>query len=413
MGDSIVSADVEQCHLSLGNRIGSSFVMQSPVAAPESELSADEVAFIFSFNSRVDIMRARRVCTAWRDAAKQTLVPLSDFVVNSVRLYNAMRVMSTALPNLQQLSIRRLGKGHKYIEGENPEEERDLCTQHDTTHGINFITKFKKLRVLHIYRAPLNGGYPTFFEFPLLQKLTIMSCGDLRVDLHMLKGLPSLKELVLNSNPQCTGNLICLIALKDALELVTIGHCDKVQGNFMDLAGFLRLRQLNLMYTTVVGDIQDIHDGDFPALEQLFLPPTVHGGHGYEFQLISDVPHLMHTAHHLLQRTPMLFSDAKWSLAFGWSLSKESPDWYARDEGNGGPSPPFRLRFIKAGSRLGWSWCSLCYHSCEINWLDPESRSDDCETYEEDLRSIEQCIDFYRGYHQPPNELDYRRLCER
>ena len=46
------------------------------------ELSIDEVAIIFSFITHVDIMHAR-VCTAWREAAKKTLVPLSNFYVNS------------------------------------------------------------------------------------------------------------------------------------------------------------------------------------------------------------------------------------------------------------------------------------------------------------------------------------------
>ena len=38
------------------------------------ELSTDEVAIIFSFLRRQDIMRAR-VCRAWRQAAKKTIIP--------------------------------------------------------------------------------------------------------------------------------------------------------------------------------------------------------------------------------------------------------------------------------------------------------------------------------------------------
>jgi hypothetical protein len=56
-------------------------------------------------------------------------------------------------------------------------------------------------------------------------------------------------------------------------------------------------------------------------------------------------------------------------------------------------------------------------HSCEINWLDPEpsSESSDYEIYIEELQhiDIERHINFYRGYHQPPTEEEYRRLCER
>eukprot|EP00986_Skeletonema_menzelii_P018521 scaffold26653_cov153-Skeletonema_menzelii.AAC.4 len=69
-----------------------------------NEVGIDEVAIIFSFLLPKEIMRAR-VCTTWRDAAKKTIVPMTKFVVDSVRSFNAMRAMSTALPHLQPLSI--------------------------------------------------------------------------------------------------------------------------------------------------------------------------------------------------------------------------------------------------------------------------------------------------------------------
>jgi len=64
-----------------------------------------------------------------------------------------------------------------------------------TTHDINIISSFTKLRVLHIEGAPLNGSYPVLFSFPLLEKLIISDCPYLKWDLEMLQGLPSLKEL--------------------------------------------------------------------------------------------------------------------------------------------------------------------------------------------------------------------------
>ena len=53
------------------------------------------------------------------------------------------------------------------------------------------------------------------------------------------------------------------------------------------------------------------------------------------------------------------------------------------------------------------------YHSCEINWLDPEPdrEDDDYKAYVEELKSIQEEITVYRGYHQPPTEEEYRRLC--
>ena len=67
-----------------------------------NEVGIDEVAIIFSFLPPKEIMRAR-VCTTWRDSAKKTLVPMTEFVVDTVKSFNAMRAMSTSLPHLQQL----------------------------------------------------------------------------------------------------------------------------------------------------------------------------------------------------------------------------------------------------------------------------------------------------------------------
>ena len=152
---------------------------QRVAARPDAsfdEVSADEVAIIFGFLPRQDIMHLRRVCTTWRDAAKKTLVPLTAFAVNSVRSYNAMRAMSTALPNLQQLSICGLGRGHKYSDGEDTNMNWAGRTANWATLDIEILSNFRKLSSLKISHVPLNGRYPALFNFPLLQKLTITSC---------------------------------------------------------------------------------------------------------------------------------------------------------------------------------------------------------------------------------------------
>jgi len=388
------------------------------------EVGADEVAIIFSFLHHRDIMRAR-VCKTWRDAAKKTLVPYTDFRVHSVRSYNAMRIMATALPNLQQLSISNLRRRHIYSNGDDPDEEIAADTANYTTHDINIISSFRKLCVLEIDTIFLNGRYPALLDFPLLRHLHI-NFDFLKWDLNMLRGFPSLKGLELNGtrigngNSRLTGNVNSLQVLKETIEKVRIVGCHRVEGNVMDLADFPRLKQLNLLGTTVAGDIRDISRHDFPALEQLCLPWTVRGGMDYEFQRISDVPSFMQAVHLLMQRTPTLFSYCgQISVAFYWNLSASSPDWYDREIGRS--RPPFDLQFIQAGKRLGWSWCSGDPWnaeeerlSCEINWLDPEPsrESDDYEAYIEDLQRVEQRIDFYRGYYEPPNEQQYRRLCE-
>eukprot|EP00984_Skeletonema_dohrnii_P024924 scaffold14060_cov71-Skeletonema_dohrnii-CCMP3373.AAC.1 len=381
------------------------------------ELSADEVAIIFSFLPHQEIMQARRVCKTWRDAAKKTIVPPSLFVVDSLKSYNAMSVMATALPHLQQLSISNINGRHKYSDGEDPpDEEIAADTANYTTHDINIISSLRKLRSLAIRGAHLSGRYPVLSTFSLLTKFSISYCNYLKFDLDVLVGFPLLKELWLLGNQHLTGNLRSLRVLKDTLEELLICGSRNIEGNIMDLTDFPRLKKLDLTLTFATGDIRNIRRNDFPALENLSLPATVHGGMFYNFQSISDVPDFMHTIHSLLQRTPTLFREIWLSRAFAWSLSGQSPDRYAGIIGN--QSPPFDLQLIRAGSRRGWSWCSFGSenerHSCEINWLDPEPSSDssDYVAYIEDLQRVERNIDFYRGYYNPPTEDEYNRLCE-
>ena len=81
-------------------------------------LGTDELANIFGFLPPKDIMWAR-LNKRMVEAAKKTIVPITDFRVDSVRKYNALVAMSTALPNLQQISLghHRNLYGHKYSDG--------------------------------------------------------------------------------------------------------------------------------------------------------------------------------------------------------------------------------------------------------------------------------------------------------
>ena len=133
------------------------------------KLIIDEIAIIFGFLKHNEIMHAR-VCTTWRDAAKKTLVPPSDFQVKNLRSYNAMRVISTAIPNMQQLSICTFGRyGHKYSDGEDPVEEQAARTANYTSHDLNIISNFTKLRILNVHSVNFTGRYPALFDFSFLQ----------------------------------------------------------------------------------------------------------------------------------------------------------------------------------------------------------------------------------------------------
>jgi hypothetical protein len=381
------------------------------------------IAFVASFDDLVDvlpnileflppkdIMRQRRVCRKCREAATKTVVPLTDFCINSLEKCNVMGVMTRAMPNLQQITIYPLVYGHKYNDGEDPDEEQvarfsDLYTSHD----IEIISNFSKLRILDIYDTLLNGRYPFLFNnFPLLQKLSINYCKYLKWDLEMLAGLPLLKELECSYNKCLTGNIDSLGVLKDTLEKVKIDNCDHVEGNFMDMADFPHLKVLDLFGTSVTGDIRNIGVNDFSSLEQLILPKRVFGGKGYELQRITDGPDLVRAVYLLNKQRPALIFEY-----WHGKLSEDSPDWYGPMRYYA-PPPPFRIGCVQAGSRIGYQWGTGNGNPCEVNWLDPEpdKESGDYGKYTEDLQKIESRVNFYRGFHQPPTEEEYRRLDE-
>jgi hypothetical protein len=229
---------------------------------------------ILSYLKLKEMMCTRRVNKKWTEAVNKTAVsPEEIFVVNSVKTYRALRVMSSVLPNLQWVKIMPFmsSSNIKYNGGEDPDEEVAARFSQHISHDISILANFRKLRRLEFLNAPLNGRYPFLFNFPLLQKLSIIISDGLKCDLGMLAGLPTLKELECSSGYKLTGNLRCLSVLKDTLEKVTLGRCPNVEGNFMALADFSRLKALELRNTDITVDFQDIGNNDFPKLEELVL----------------------------------------------------------------------------------------------------------------------------------------------
>ena len=361
----------------------------------------DVLPNIFSFLPLQDVMCAR-VCKNCREAARMTIVPATYFCVDSVEKFNAMNVLTRAMPNLQliDINIYNLGFEHKYVDGEDPDEGEAAQTAERTTHDVEIISNFRKLRILGINNARLNGRYPFLFNsFPLLQKLSIRGCKYLKWDLGMLAGLPSLKELCCECDSDVTGNINSLRLLKQTLEEVNIYDCHNVEGNFMDLADFPHLKELFLNLTAVSGDIRDIVDNDFLSLESLSLPKGVYGGRGHELQRISDAPDLVRTVYLLKKQRPAL--EHYWFA----TLSEGSSDWY-ESAAIVDDTPPLDISLIEAGSRIGYRWETRddC-DPCEVNWLDPEPDRErsDYDEYIEELENIESRVRTFKGFHQPPH----------
>jgi hypothetical protein len=165
------------------------------------DIGVDVMANIFSFLELNNIMSKRCINKKATEAVTKTIVPPADFRVENMDKYNAMNVMARAMPNLQQITLHNLGWGslnlgcYKWSDGEDPDERWTARTADWTTHNIEIISNFSKLRILTIDHAGLNGRYPVLFNsFPLLQKLSIKHCHHLlKWDLEMLAGLPLLK----------------------------------------------------------------------------------------------------------------------------------------------------------------------------------------------------------------------------
>ena len=416
-------------------------------------LSVDVLANIYGFLSLEDIMCKRRINKKSMDAVRNAVVPPTYFYVDTVKKYNAMVVMTRAMPNLQKVFLKFVGRTGgdpdrkfpgKWSDGEDPDQRRAFECRNYISHDIEIISNFRKLRNLNIYdkfSGALNGRYPALFKFPLLQTLKIQDCNYLKWDLNMLAGLPLLKRLDCQGNAYLSGNINSLRVLKGTLGLVRITGCSNVEGNFMDLADFPHLKVLDLEQTAVTGDIRDVGENDFPSLkaldlnktavtgdirdigendfsslDSLTLPKGVYGGTGYELQRISDAPDLV--------RAVYLFKKQRPSLEMiGWygQLSEDSPDWYESVDGSNefvDYSPPFYIRFVKAGSRIGYRWDqernpNLICNACEVNWLDPVPDRESI-SYEEDVVKLNsQVTKLYRRFYQPPTEEEYTRRASR
>jgi len=377
---------------------------------------SDVLPNILGFLSLKDVMSKRRINKKTTEAVKKTTVPLTDFCVYSIENYNAMIVMTEAMPNLQQITLCGIGGGNKWSDGEDPDEREAAAIPTRTPLDIEIISNFSKLRILEI-EAILNGRYPFLFNFPLLQKLRLNYCYYLKWDLEMLAGFPLLKELDCERNDRVAGNINSLRVLKDTLEAVRIGNCPDVKGNFMDLADFPHLKLLHLYGNAVTGDITDISANDFSKLEYLVLPKGVYGGRGYELQSISDGVDLIRTLYLFNKQRPNLIDSLLPTISGNstlyWKLMEGSPDWYESVDDY--ETPPFCIKFVKAGCRLGYRWESYYGDNpCEVNWLDPEPEieSSDYEKYIEELEQINRRVHMFRGFHQPPTEEEYIRLSE-
>jgi hypothetical protein len=149
-----------------GHLNGDVVVADSAFVASFDDL-VDVLPNILGFLPPRDIMRQRRVCRKCSEAVKMVIVPLADFCINSLEKYNAMVVMTRAMPNLQQITLCAIGPflvmdslkkynamramarvlpnsqqipigvhegSHKWSDGEDPDEKRAAIVADNVTH---------------------------------------------------------------------------------------------------------------------------------------------------------------------------------------------------------------------------------------------------------------------------------------
>jgi hypothetical protein len=348
----------------------------------------NELANIFSFLHTDEVMLFRQVCKKWNEAVNT--LPIGYFLVDGPEKYMAMIATLRALPNLERVSLEYLGRG-VYTPPHDREEWVMMASQdHELLRG-----RLYSLTISDMFHS-VSSDYSVSFDYPHLEKLVIANCPYLEWDLMTLVGLPSLTELICIDNSSLTGNIHDLRVLKETLAKVVIYTCENVEGNFMDLADFPRLRELNLTGTAVSGDIRDIDENNFLDLTELDLPENVYGGNGYVFPTIS-------TVHDFFQgldaRVIRLLATCTYNykdyVSYLW---RDSPCWYS---GQDSDIFPFKVvKLVRAGSRLGWRLeGSEFEYVCEVTWLDYKD-------YITDYNIIQQRVDC-QGFRELPTEEEY------
>ncbi len=121
------------------------------------------------------------------------------------------------------------------------------------------------------------------------------------------------------------------------------------------------------------------------------------------------------------QRPALTYIDIQYWFA---KLSQNSPEWYHNAIDDIFYSPPLYIRFVKAGSLIGYRWQNdpnpkyddrflerSRRNPCEVNWLDPVPDRESI-SYEEYVEELSSQVKLYRGFYQPPTEEEYTRLFE-
>jgi len=372
-------------------------------------LDTDLLSIILAFLDWPEVLPAR-VCRQWSEAAK--LANVTELNVRNRDIGLQLPWMSQSLANLESFKIdfgTSLSKDFDIQDGEEAEPTLRLPTVEEgyeppAAVDLSPIQNFTGLQRLSLRQTRLNGKYPFLFQFKSLVSLDLLWNTRLKWDLDMLAGLPNLQRLYCPQNHSLTGNIASVRALSATLTELTLCYCQDVTGSLEDVYDLPLLEILSLEGTKVEGDIRAIGESAFPALKHLDLSDHVYGGG--TIQKIAEAASLMEARYQFMKQFPDVSTQRLCRLA------DDSPDRYYVSC-HQSRAPPFWTEFVKVGPRMGWRWTNAAMGGCcEINWLDPEPHPTD-ELYEEYCKKLVQDDEklergFFRGFHRPPSEVEYR-----
>jgi hypothetical protein len=335
-----------------------------------------------------EVIRCRAVAIFWREATLTTLVPVLHFKLESVAIRD-LREIATYIPNLQSL---RYDRHDCFALGD------DILTHADG---------FTNLQHLHFQSANLRSSFPLIRSWTNLKTLNLTRNYFLEWQLLDLSSLQNLERLDVEFNVNLVGNLKDLSVHSKTLVYCELSHCKGVTGNIFDLAKLKHLEWLGVLETMIEGDIRNIGPSDFEALQYLSLSKQMYGGRN--LKRITDGPNVMkdliiHLEKRGVQRIPRVLR-----------LTNDSPDRYDR---RNSIIPPFMMRLVTWGKRMGWRWSNGTEGGdCEVTWFDPEPQpgSDGYEAYMKDKECGEpkQENSIFKRFSEPPSEDEYVELCRK
>jgi len=378
--------------------------VEKPSAAVGAEtLGPDTLSTVMSFLSWKDVSRARLVNRNWRQNAPS--IPLYR-----IKNRNSALALKRASPFSKRISrifcgIHR-GDPLNFAKGKDSLPEPRSHRQARAPRPIDLeacIANVEGLRELTLFGTNLNGFYPFLVQFRRLRVLVLSENYDLKWDLSTLANLPMLEVLHCKYNTHLTGNLRDVRALQSGLKQLDLSACGKIEGSLHDLADFPCLEVLCVLATKITGDVRNIRESDFPALEICKLGQSAIYGGGYYVDRITDVAPIIQGRYRLKKR--MLKPNDNFAAL---KLSNESPDRYLHER-----EPPFWVEFVVAGPRLGWRWTNLDLGgACETNWFDPEPQPSDADydRYAEALANVEGNVYYFQGFRSPPTLDQYLLL---